>query len=77
VVEKIVEGKIQSSTKKFACSITLRKRTRITIHQLIASKIGKLGENIFVPAFGPLKGKATSRWETVAITKVQQDQKAE
>jgi elongation factor Ts len=42
---------------------------------LIASKIGKLGENISVRRFA--RFKVGDVGETVAITKPQQDQKAE
>jgi elongation factor Ts len=76
VVEKIVEGKMA----KFYEEVCLMdqpfvKEPGITIHQLVASKIGKLGENIFVRRFARFKvGEAG---ETVAITKPQQDQKAE
>ena len=76
VVEKIVEGKMA----KFYEEVCLMdqpfvKEPGITIHQLVASKVGKLGENIFVRRFARFKvGEAG---ETVAITKPQQDQKAE
>jgi len=76
VVEKIVEGKMA----KFYEEVCLMDQPfviepGITIHQLVASKIGKLGENIFVRRFARFKvGEAG---ETVAITKPQQDQKAE
>src|SRR5438309_5918942 len=76
VVEKIVEGKMA----KFYEEVCLLdqpfiKEPGITIHQLIASKIGKLGENISVRRFA--RFKVGDVGETIAITKVQQDQKAE
>jgi elongation factor Ts len=76
VVEKIVEGKMS----KFYEEVCLLdqpfvKEPGITIHQLIASKIGKLGENISVRRFA--RFKVGDVGETVAITKPQQDQKAE
>ena len=51
------------------------KEVVITIHQLIASKICKVGENISVRRFA--RFKVGDVGETVAITKPQQDQKAE
>ena len=76
VVEKIVEGKMS----KFYEEVCLLdqpfvKEPGITIHQLIASKIGKLGENISVRRFA--RFKVGDVGETIAITKPQQDQKAE
>ncbi len=76
VVEKIVERKMA----KFYEEVCLMdqpfvKEQGITIHQLVASKIGKLGENIFVRRFARFKVGEVG--ETVAITKPQQDQKAE
>jgi elongation factor Ts len=76
VVEKIVEGKMA----KFYEEVCLLdqpfvKEPGITVHQLIAGKIGKLRENISVRRFARFKvGEAG---ETVAISKPQQDQKAE
>src|SRR5215467_2234879 len=76
VVEKIVEGKMA----KFYEEVCLLdqpfvKEPGINVHQLIASKIGKLGENISVRRFARFKvGEAG---ETVAISKPQQDAKAE
>jgi elongation factor Ts len=74
VVEKIVEGKMA----KFYEEVCLLdqpfvKEPGITIHQLIASKIGKLGENISVRRFA--RFKVGDAGETVAITKPQQDAK--
>lgn len=68
VVEKIVEGKMS----KFYEEVCLYdqpfiKEQTITVAQLIASKIGKLGENISVRRFARFKvGEAT---ETVALSK--------
>lgn len=76
VVEKIVEGKMT----KFYEEVCLLdqpfvKEPGITVHQLIASKVGKLGENISVRRFA--RFKVGDMGETVAITKPQQEQKAE
>jgi elongation factor Ts len=73
VVEKIVEGKMS----KFYEEVCLYdqpfvKEPGITISQLIASKIGKLGENISVRRFA--RFKVGDVGETVAISKPQQDQ---
>ena len=75
VVEKIVEGKMS----KFYEEVCLLdqpfvKEPGISIQQLIASKIGKLGENIFVRRFA--RFKVGDLGETIAITKPQ-EQKAE
>src|SRR5215468_2967795 len=71
VVEKIVEGKMS----KFYEEVCLLdqpfvKEPGITVHQLIASKIGKLGENISVRRFA--RFKVGDVGETIAISKVQQ-----
>ena len=76
VVEKIVEGKMA----KFYEEVCLLdqpfvKEPGITVHQLIASKVGKLGENISVRRFA--RFKVGDAGETVAISKPQQDAKAE
>ncbi|HET6843097.1 MAG TPA: translation elongation factor Ts [Candidatus Angelobacter sp.] len=76
VVEKIVEGKMS----KFYEEVCLLdqpfvKEPGITIHQLVASKIGKLGENISVRRFARFKVGEVG--ETIAISNPQQDQKAE
>ncbi|HEY6306259.1 MAG TPA: translation elongation factor Ts [Candidatus Angelobacter sp.] len=76
VVEKIVEGKMA----KFYEEVCLLdqpfvKEPGISVHQLIASKIGKLGENISVRRFARFKVGDVS--ETVAISKPQQNPKAE
>src|ERR1700692_1520668 len=71
VVEKIVEGKMS----KFYEEVCLYeqpfiKDQTISIGQLIATKIGKLGENIAVRRFARFKvGEAS---ETIAITKPEQ-----
>jgi elongation factor Ts len=68
VVEKIVEGKMA----KFYEEVCLYeqafiKEQTINVSQLIASRIGKLGENISVRRFARFKvGEAT---ETIALTK--------
>ena len=76
VVEKIVEGKMA----KFYEEVCLMdqpfvKEPGISIHQLIASKIGKLGENISVRRFA--RFKVGDMGETIAITKPSATEKAE
>lgn len=71
VVEKIVEGKMS----KFYEEVCLYdqpfvKEPGINISQLIASKIGKLGENISVRRFA--RFKVGDAGETIAISKPQQ-----
>jgi len=71
VVEKIVEGKMT----KFYEEVCLYdqpfvKEPGITVSQLIASKIGKLGENISVRRFA--RFKVGDVGETIAISKGQQ-----
>ena len=68
VVEKIVEGKIG----KFYEEVCLYdqpfiKEQTITVSQLIASKIGKLGENLSVKRFA--RFKVGDVGETIAIGK--------
>jgi len=68
VVEKIVEGKME----KFYEEVCLLdqpfiKDQSMTISQLIATKVGKLGENIAVRRFA--RFKVGDPGETVAITK--------
>src|SRR5215470_10338075 len=68
VVEKIVEGKMA----KFYEEVCLLdqpfiKEQTISVHQLIASKVGKLGENITVRRFARFK-VGDPNW-TVATTK--------
>jgi len=68
VVEKIVEGKMA----KFYEEVCLMdqpfvKEPGINIHQLVASKIGKLGENISVRRFA--RFKVGDVGETIAIGK--------
>jgi len=76
VVEKIVEGKMG----KFYEEVCLYdqpfiKEQTITISQLIASKIGKLGENLSVRRFA--RFKVGDVGETVAIGKPPQEPKSE
>jgi elongation factor Ts len=76
VVEKIVEGKMA----KFYEEVCLLdqpfvKEPGITVHQLIAGKVGKLKENISVRRFA--RFKVGDAGQTVAISKPQQDAKAE
>jgi elongation factor Ts len=71
VVEKIVEGKMG----KFYEEVCLYeqpfiKDQTINIHQLIASKIGKLGENISVRRFA--RFKVGEQGETIALSKPEQ-----
>ena len=72
VVEKIVDGKMT----KFYEEVCLYdqpfvKEPGITVSQLIASKIGKLGENISVRGFA--RFKVGDAGETIAISKLHQD----
>lgn len=76
VVEKIVEGKMS----KFYEEVCLLeqpfvKEPGISIHQLIASKVGKLGENISVRRFA--RFKVGDLGETIAISNPQQEAKSE
>src|SRR5436190_6450720 len=76
VVEKIVEGKMG----KFYEEVCLLeqpfiKEQTISVGQLIASKVGKLGENISVKRFA--RFKVGDVGETVAISKPTQEEKAE
>ena len=76
VVEKIVEGKMG----KFYEEVCLYeqpfiKEQTITISQLIASVIGKLGENISVKRFA--RFKVGDVGETIALTKPSADEKSE
>jgi elongation factor Ts len=76
VVEKIVEGKMS----KFYEEVCLLeqpfvKEPGISIHQLIASKVGKLGENISVRRFA--RFKVGDVGETIAISNPQQEAKSE
>ena len=76
VVEKIVEGKMG----KFYEEVCLYdqpfiKEQTITVSQLIASKVGKLGENISVRRFA--RFKVGDVGETVAIGRPPQEPKAE
>jgi elongation factor Ts len=76
VVDKIVEGKMG----KFYEEVCLYdqpfiKEQTITVSQLIASKVGKLGENISVKRFA--RFKVGDLGETIAIGKPPQEPKAE
>src|SRR5947199_2600780 len=76
VVEKIVEGKMA----KFYEEVCLMdqpfvKEPGISIHQLVASKIGKLGENISVRRFA--RFKVGDVGETIAVSKPAATEKAE
>jgi len=76
VVEKIVEGKMG----KFYEEVCLYeqpfiKEQTISIGQLIASKVGKLAENISVKRFA--RFKVGDVGETIAISKPAQEEKAE
>lgn len=76
VVDKIVEGKMG----KFYEEVCLYdqpfiKEQTITVSQLIASKVGKLGENISVRRFA--RFKVGDVGETIAIGKPPQEPKAE
>src|SRR5436309_11653513 len=76
VVEKIVEGKMS----KFYEEVCLLdqpfvKEPGINISQLIASKIGKLGENISVRRFA--RFKVGDVGETIAVSKPAATEKAE
>jgi elongation factor Ts len=76
VVEKIVEGKMS----KFYEEVCLLeqpfvKEPGISIHQLIAGKVGKLGENISVRRFA--RFKVGDVGETIAISNPQQEAKPE
>ncbi|HSE50537.1 MAG TPA: translation elongation factor Ts [Terriglobales bacterium] len=76
VVDKIVEGKMG----KFYEEVCLYeqpfiKEQTISVGQLIASKVGKLGENISVKRFA--RFKVGDAGETVAISKPEQHEKVE
>jgi elongation factor Ts len=68
VVEKIVEGKMEKFYEEM-CLLDqpFIKDQTISVSQLIATKIGKLGENISVRRFA--RFKVGDMGETVAITK--------
>ncbi len=71
VVEKIVEGKMSKFYEE-VCLLEqpfIRDQT-VSIGQLIATKIGKLGENIAVRRFA--RFKVGDPGETIAITKPEQ-----
>ena len=74
IAEKMVAGKME----KFYEEVCLLeqpfiKEQTISVGQLIASKIGKLGENISVRRFA--RFKVGDVGETIAITKLQQEAK--
>ena len=76
VVEKIVEGKMS----KFYEEVCLLeqpfiKDQTVSIQQLIATKVGKLGENITVRRFARFKVGEVA--ETIASTKYEQQAKEE
>jgi elongation factor Ts len=76
VVEKIVEGKMS----KFYEEVCLLeqpfiKEQNMSVGQLIAAKVGKLGENIAVRRFARFKVGDPS--VTIAFTKLQEQQPAE
>ena len=76
IAEKMVAGKME----KFYEEVCLLeqpfiKDQTINVGQLIASKIGKLGENISVRRFA--RFKVGDAGETIAISKPQQDAKAD
>ena len=73
VVEKIVEGKMS----KFYEEVCLLdqpfiKEQTVSVGQLIATKVGKLGENISVRRFA--RFKVGEQGETIAITKIAQNE---
>jgi elongation factor Ts len=76
VVEKIVEGKMEKFYEEM-CLLDqpFIKDQTISIQQLIAVKVGKLGENISVRRFA--RFKVGDMGETVAITKPQAAEEAE
>ncbi|MGH9670191.1 MAG: translation elongation factor Ts [Terriglobales bacterium] len=76
VVEKIVEGKMAKFYEEVClCDQPFIKEQSITVSQLIASKIAKLGENLSVRRFA--RFKVGDVGETVALSRPQQDEKAE
>ncbi|HEV2021424.1 MAG TPA: translation elongation factor Ts [Terriglobales bacterium] len=76
VVEKIVEGKMGRFYEEVCLyDQPFIKEQTITISQLIASKVGKLGENLSVRRFA--RFKVGDVGETVAIGKPPQEPKAE
>ncbi len=71
VVEKIVEGKMSKYYEEVCLyEQPFIKEQTINVSQLIASKIGKLGENISVRRFA--RFKVGDAGETVAISKGEQ-----
>jgi elongation factor Ts len=76
VVEKIVEGKMSKFYEE-VCLLNqpFVKDPAITIEQLIATTVGKLGENIAVRRFARFKVGEVA--ETIASTKYEQQAKEE
>ncbi len=76
VVEKIVEGKMSKYYEE-VCLLDqpFIKDQTVTIGQLIAVKVGKLGENISVRRFA--RFKVGDLGETIAITQYEQQAKEE
>src|SRR5215471_17854365 len=76
VVEKIVEGKMVKYYEEVCLyEQPFIKEQTINVNQLIASRIGKLGENISVRRFARFKiGEGTM---TVAVSNPKQEEKAE
>jgi elongation factor Ts len=73
VVEKIVEGKMS----KFYEEVCLLdqpfiKEQSMTISQLIAQKVGKLGENITVRRFARFK-VGDSNWTVATVKQTSED----
>ena len=76
MIEKIVEGKMAKFYEE-VCLIEqpFVKDQTVTIKELIAQKVGKLGENITVRRFARFKVGAAD-W-TVATTKLAEEAAAE
>jgi len=70
VVEKIVEGKMSKFYEEVCLLDQPFVKEPASRSRLIASKIGKLGENIFVRRFA--RFKVGDVGETIAITKPQE-----
>ncbi len=76
VVEKIVEGKMSKFYEEVCLfNQPFVKDPAITIEQLIATTVGKLGENIAVRRFARFKVGEIA--ETIASTKYEQQAKEE
>ena len=73
MLDKIVEGRMASSTKRSACSNSRSSRkTPLTIGQLVKTKIAKLGENISHRALRPLQS-----WRYAAAAEAGSEEPAE